>query len=74
MCNMDALYIHYMFIKGVTMKIAIIGSRDITVPDLEPYLPENTTEIISGGARGADACAKAYALVRHASTQQPRHV
>ena len=47
------------------MKIAIIGSRDITVPDLEPYLPENTTEIISGGARGADACAKAYALAHH---------
>ena len=30
--------------------------------DLEDYLPEETTEIISGGARGVDASAKAYAL------------
>lgn len=30
--------------------------------DLEAYLPEGTTEIISGGARGVDACAREYAL------------
>ncbi|MBQ4591287.1 MAG: DUF2493 domain-containing protein [Clostridia bacterium] len=46
------------------MKVAVIGSRGITVPDLTPYLPENTTEIVSGGAKGADSCAKEYALAR----------
>ena len=44
------------------MKVAVIGSRGITVPDLTPYLPENTTEIVSGGAKGVDSCAKEYAL------------
>ena len=43
------------------MKVAIIGSRDLTVSDLGTYLPENTTEIVSGGARGIDGCAKEYA-------------
>lgn len=31
------------------MKIAIVGSRSITVNNLGDYLPENTTEIVSGG-------------------------
>ena len=44
------------------MKIAIIGSRKITVEHLETYLPENISEIVSGGARGVDGCAKEYAL------------
>ena len=44
------------------MRVAIIGSRGLRVSDLSPYLPANTTQIISGGARGIDACAKAYAL------------
>lgn len=43
------------------MKIAIIGSRDLTVSDLGCYLPKNTTEIVSGGARGIDTCAREYA-------------
>lgn len=43
------------------MKIAIIGSRSLKVNDLENYLPENTTEIVSGGATGIDTCAKNYA-------------
>ena len=34
------------------MKIAIVGSRSITVNNLGDYLPENTTEIVSGGAIG----------------------
>ena len=29
--------------------------------DLSPYLPGGITQIISGGAKGIDACAKAYA-------------
>ncbi len=34
------------------MKIAIIGSRNLEVSNLEKYLPDNVTEIVSGGANG----------------------
>ena len=34
----------------------------MSVLDLEKYLPEGTTEIVSGGARGVDTSAKEYAL------------
>lgn len=44
------------------MKVAVVGSRGLTVENLGKYLPENTTEIISGGARGVDTSAKEYAL------------
>ena len=44
------------------MKTAIIGSRGIKVENIGKYLPENTTEIVSGGATGVDACAKKYAF------------
>ena len=44
------------------MKVAIIGSRSLTIQNIESYLPSNITEIISGGARGVDASAKEYAL------------
>ena len=44
------------------MKVAVIGSRGLTVSDLGKYLPENTTEIVSGGAKGIDTCARNYAL------------
>lgn len=44
------------------MRVAVIGSRGITVSDLGLFLPENTTEIISGGAKGIDTSAKEYAL------------
>lgn len=46
------------------MRVAVIGSRGLLVEDLEKYLPDDTTEIISGGARGVDASAREYAL-RH---------
>ena len=46
------------------MRVAVIGSRGLQVNHLEDYLPEGVTEIVSGGARGIDACAKDYAL-RH---------
>ena len=46
------------------MKVAVIGSRGLQVNHLEDYLPDHVTEIISGGARGIDTCAKSYAL-RH---------
>lgn len=42
------------------MKVAVIGSRSCEV-DIAEYLPEDTTEIISGGAMGIDSCAKMYA-------------
>lgn len=34
------------------MKVAIIGSRNLTVDNLQKYLPDDTTEIVSGGANG----------------------
>ena len=43
------------------MKTAVIGSRNLSVDDLGRYLPKNTTEIVSGGAKGIDACAREYA-------------
>ena len=43
------------------MKVAVVGSRTITVDNLEDYLPEGVTEIISGGAKGVDTCAREYA-------------
>jgi len=47
------------------MKVAIIGSRNLGVIDLENFLPENVTEIVSGGARGIDTCAREYALTHN---------
>ena len=44
------------------MKVAVIGSRGLTVNNLGKYLPEDTTEIVSGGAKGIDTCARDYAL------------
>lgn len=44
------------------MKVAIIGSRCFDNFDLTPYIPDNTTEIVSGGAVGVDTVAKEYAI------------
>lgn len=44
------------------MRVAVVGSRNLSVSDLGAYLPGDTTEIVSGGARGIDTCAKEYAL------------
>ena len=44
------------------MKIAVIGSRNLVVTDLQRYLPSGVTEIVSGGAQGIDTCAREYAL------------
>lgn len=44
------------------MKVAVVGSRGLTVDDLGKYLPEGTTEIVSGGAKGIDTCARQYAV------------
>lgn len=43
------------------MKVAIIGSRNITNIHLSNYLEKEVTEIVSGGAKGVDTSAKKYA-------------
>lgn len=43
------------------MKVAVVGSRSLSVPDLQKYLPHQLTEIVSGGAAGVDRCAREYA-------------
>ena len=43
------------------MRVAIVGSRRLIVSDLGKYLPDGVTEIVSGGAKGIDTCAKEYA-------------
>ena len=43
------------------MKIAVIGSRGLNVDNLGKYLPDEVTEIVSGGAKGIDTCAREYA-------------
>ncbi len=43
------------------MRVAIIGSRELEIEDFSPYLPAEITEIVSGGARGIDRCARRYA-------------
>ena len=47
------------------MKVAVIGSRNLTVHDLSRYLPEDVEEIVSGGAKGIDTCARRYAKENH---------
>ena len=42
------------------MKIAVVGSRGITVDDIGRYVGD-FEEIVSGGAVGVDSCAEAYA-------------
>lgn len=44
------------------MKIAIIGSRNLVVNNIGAYLPKDVTEIVSGGAKGIDTCARIYAI------------
>ena len=43
------------------MKIAIVGSRNLTNIPLDRYVGEEVTEIVSGGAVGVDACAAEFA-------------
>ena len=43
------------------MKLLIAGSRSITDFDLTPYVPEDTTLILTGGANGVDTLAEEYA-------------
>ena len=43
------------------MRVGVIGSRGLTVNNLEKYLPMEVTAIVSGGARGIDSCAAKWA-------------
>ena len=43
------------------MKVAIVGSRGLVWDDFEDLLPPGVDGIVSGGARGIDSCARAYA-------------
>jgi len=47
------------------MKVAVIGSRGLKVNDLKKYLPSETTEIVSGGAKGVDMTARNYSLTNN---------
>ena len=47
--------------KGNKMKILIAGSRTIEDFDLSKYISPDADLIISGGARGIDSIAEAYA-------------
>ena len=62
MWNVDILYIYNNQVVMIIMRVAIIGSRRLQVVDLAACLPANTSQIISGGAKGIDACAKQYAF------------
>ena len=45
------------------MRVAVIGSRSInmTLEQLEKYIPRETCELVSGGARGIDRAVREYA-------------
>lgn len=45
------------------MKVAVIGSRNLKVSNLQNYLPKDTKELVSVGARGIDTCVKEYAIL-----------
>ena len=42
------------------MRVAVVGSRNITAVNISEYISE-CDEIVSGGARGVDTCAAEYA-------------
>ena len=50
---------------GVAMKIAVIGSRTLIIDNIDRYIPENTDELVSGGAKGIDTCVKSYADLKN---------
>ena len=43
------------------MKLAIIGSRNLTDIVIDEYIPDGVTEIVSGGAKGIDTIAREFA-------------
>ncbi len=43
------------------MRVLIVGSRNIPCFNISSYIPPETDHIISGGAKGIDSIAEAYA-------------
>lgn len=43
------------------MKLAVIGSRGLTEISIDEYIPNEVSEIVSGGAEGVDTLASEYA-------------
>ena len=43
------------------MKLAIVGSRNVKDIVIGAYMPDDVTEIVSGGAKGVDTLAMEYA-------------
>ena len=43
------------------MKLAVIGSRNLKSIEIGRYIPDETDEIVSGGALGVDSLASEYA-------------
>ncbi len=58
--NECKVYLNYIYFWE-TMRVAVVGSRTISEIELSCYLPKETTEIISGGAKGVDTIAALYA-------------
>ena len=52
------------------MRLAIVGSRSLFIDGLEKYIPVGVTEIVSGGAKGIDSCAKKYAIAHKIKTKE----
>ncbi len=44
------------------MRVAVVGSRTLKIDNIGDYLPKNIKEIVSGGAKGVDTCAREYAI------------
>ncbi len=53
-----------MFNMELKMKVAVVGSRNLTDIALEQYISLQVQEIVSGGAVGVDSCAAEYAKSR----------
>jgi hypothetical protein len=46
------------------MKVAVIGSRNLTIDNLQDYLPAETNALVSGAAKGIDTSVREYAQAR----------
>lgn len=61
------MYLKYVHARVEKMKVAIVGSRSLINVEISKYIPENVTEIISGGAIGIDTLAEEVADKRKIS-------
>ena len=51
----------YFFNEEFFIRVAIVGSRNVKDIVIGAYMPDDVTEIVSGGAKGVDTLAKEYA-------------